>query len=265
MPCRITPIHPLQSTLCIFRDWAITFDDEVELIWFKSNNSWLKWLFLFARYFTIAVQICNRSLDYFIINCYDLNISALRTWFVFQVIIAALSVCTLEIVLMARVYAMYNQERWVGVVFILLVILENMVTVTGLVLTLPHHDFRREDILSRLPSSFAYFGISAIIVQSVILILTVTKCAQNHWKQIPLLRLMFRDGTMAFVALSLFCIVMVIYTLIDLSFSVTGYAWLLTAISCVGSRIIINLQRLPPSVNTDDRIQFTSVFTDFLD
>ncbi|KAF8155809.1 hypothetical protein B0H34DRAFT_510466 [Crassisporium funariophilum] len=196
---------------------------------------------------------------------YTMDDTGLRVWYVSQVIIAALSVLALDVVSMARVYALYNQQRWMGILLVSMLLMEIILAFIGLGLNLPDENFDPTTITTHLPMSFAYFGISAVVVQSFILALIMIKYGHGHLKGVPLVKLMMRDGTFAFLMLTVFALTVVVYTLRSVVYAVTGYAWLLTGISCVTCRLIINMQRLPLSEeNTHDSttIQFTSIFTD---
>ncbi|CAA7259141.1 unnamed protein product [Cyclocybe aegerita] len=249
----------------LFWEWAITFDEEVELIWSKDKRSWLKWLFLFARYFIIMVQIWNRCLEAAIKYDYSLNANKLKALYSCQVIVAALSVSSLEIVLMARVYALYRQKRWLGFMLISFFFAEFIIAVVTAVVYIPGKDFTPTTIIEHLPVSFAYFGISSVAFQCIILILTIYKYLQSDLKAVPLVKLMMRDGTLAFVMLTIFVLFAVVYTLCNIAFAVTTYAWLLSAVSCTTCRLILNMQRIPLSHDapyTSTTIQFTTIFTD---
>ncbi|KAF8200756.1 hypothetical protein BJ912DRAFT_947073 [Pholiota molesta] len=266
--------HSLQTALnrssaaalsVLLWEWAITFDTEVELIWMKSNRSWLKWMFIFSRYFVIAIQLISRTLEAAIVSGCRLNLSLLRGWCASQVIVAALAVSALEIVLMARVYALYNQPKWLATLLIAFLIIEIVVATLGLSLNLPSHDFDPYLLLSHLPASFAYFGLCSISIQCVVLALTLVKYRRSSLRTVPLVRLMIRDGTLAFVMSTIFSLTVVIYTLCNMSFAVTGYAWLLSAVSCTTCRLIINMQTVSTMnevPGTSTTIIFTTIFSD---
>ncbi|KAF8973206.1 hypothetical protein BDZ97DRAFT_1780116 [Flammula alnicola] len=246
-------------------EWAITLESEVDLIWTKSNRSWLKWMFLFARYFVILIQIVSRSLEIAINSEYELNVSLLRVWYTSQVMIAALTVSALEVVLMTRVYALYNQPRRLGILLVTFLIADIVIATIGLLLNLPGHDFVPTMIVTHLPASFAYFGISSVTLQCIVLIFTFVKYGRSSLKTVPLVRLMMRDGTLAFVMLTIFSMTVVVYTLCDVVFAVTAYAWLLSAVSCTTCRLIVNMQRvstLHDAPHTSTTIIFTTIFTD---
>ncbi|KDR75831.1 hypothetical protein GALMADRAFT_248554 [Galerina marginata CBS 339.88] len=253
------------SLAVLLWEWAITFDDEVGLIWSKANYSWLKWIFFFARYFVLAVQLISRFLEVAISAQYDLYEGAIRVWYTGQVIVACIAVSALDLVLMARVYALYNQQRWIGALLVFCLASEVIITVIGLLLNLPGEFFEPSMLVTHLPASFAYLGIASVASQFIILIFTLRKYVRSPLSTVPLVRLMTRDGTFAFLMLTIFGTCVAVYTVCNIVYAVTGYAWLLSAVSCATCRLIINMQRIPTSHETRDTsttIQFTTIFTD---
>ncbi|KAF9529378.1 hypothetical protein CPB83DRAFT_263260 [Crepidotus variabilis] len=227
-------------------EWAITLDDEIELIW-SANRSWLKWNFLFTRYFIIGVQwlvYLNRSLEMAIRYQYHLDQKLVRTWYSIQILTAALAMCSLEVVLMARVYALYGQSKRIFLVLFSLLALEFVVAIMGLAVTLPGHTFTSVNVITRLPTSFAYFGFTALVVQASILVLTIGKYVKGSMYTVPLVRLMARDGTLTFFAVTLFELFVAVYSLYRVEYAVTAYAWLLTIVSASACRLIVNMLRL---------------------
>ncbi|KAF8161151.1 hypothetical protein B0H34DRAFT_368412 [Crassisporium funariophilum] len=269
-------------------EWLITFDDEVSLIWSKENSSWLKWTFLFSRYFILAVQLCSRCLEVLIMSEHTLNHTALRIWYVSQVMVAALAVSALETVLVARVYALYNQRRWIGRLLLSMLVLEIVLALIGMGLNIPKNDtFVPLLITTHLPASFAYFGITALVVQCIILAFTALKYRHSPLKTVPLVRLMMRDGTFAFLMLtskplhtllefsmprigandkrSVFGLALVVHTLRGVAFAVTGYACVVMKPHLkphINSYQVATVSRIHEQANTSTTIIFTSIFTD---
>ncbi|EFI28109.1 hypothetical protein CC1G_14136 [Coprinopsis cinerea okayama7 len=245
----------------ILWDWAITFGDEVELIWSKSHSSWLKWIFLFTRYYIILASIAARAVEaVMVFSDHYLSWTSLRVWYSCQVLVASHAMSALEVVLMIR-----GKPRWMATLFVLLLLLENGIVLVGIIAHLPKDSFHPMDLVENLPPSFSYFGFTTMAVQGVIMYLTVRRYMQGPWKTIPLVKLIFRDGTLAFTVLSISSLVMAIYTLCGLPYAVAGYPWLLVAISAVTCRMIINMQRLPlqqeHTINGSTGIQFTTFFS----
>ncbi|KAF9033269.1 hypothetical protein BDZ89DRAFT_1063008 [Hymenopellis radicata] len=228
-------------------DTLITFDREVDDIWTKPNSSWLKWAFLFARYFPLLAQITGRVIDMSILyqKSLLLNKSFIRGWYISQVLVAWLTILGAEIVMMSRVYAMYNRNRWLGIGFISLLVMETVTVFLGLGLTLPASDFDPLMLITTTSHSFVFFGISAMVAQIIILALSVIRYVRGEWNGIPIIKLMIRDGTLAFGVLFFVSLLLVVYTLLDTNWAATTYAWLITFVSVVECRLILNMQRIP--------------------
>jgi len=195
----------------------------------------------------------------------NLNAGAIRVWYTTQVIVACIVVSALDLVLMARVYALYNQQRWIGALLIFCLSSEIIITIIGLLLNLPGELFELSMLVTHLPASFAYLGIASVTSHFIILTFTLRKYIRSPLSTVPLVRLMMRDGTFAFLMLTIFGTCVVVYTVCNIVYAVTGYAWLLSAVSCATCRLIINMQRIPTTHETRDTsttIQFTSIFTD---
>lgn len=60
--------------------------------------------------------------------------------------------------LSSLVYALYDQKRWLLIVFACLLAAESIVVIIGLLITLPEPDFQVIQILTNIPSSFAYLA-----------------------------------------------------------------------------------------------------------
>ncbi|KAF8910383.1 hypothetical protein CPB85DRAFT_687051 [Mucidula mucida] len=229
------------------RDTLITFDREVDDIWTKPNSSWLKWAFLFARYFPLLAQITGRVIDLSVL--YQLSLildkSFIRGWYISQVLVVWLTILGAEIVMMSRVYAMYSRNRWIGIGFISLLVMETVTVFLGLGLTLPSSDFDPVMLLTTTSQSFVFFGASAMVAQIIILALSVIRYVRGEWNGIPIIKLMIRDGTLAFGVLFFISLLLVVYTILDTKFATTTYAWMITFVSVVECRLILNMQRVP--------------------
>ncbi|SJK97791.1 uncharacterized protein ARMOST_01046 [Armillaria ostoyae] len=162
-------------------------------------------------------------------------LNALRIWYICQVLILHLMMLGAEIVMMARVYALYNRNRYIGGVFLLLLFGESTSVVVGLALNLPSKDFDSGDLITTSSKSFIYFGISAMISQVVILGFSIFRYIRGDWKGVPIVSLMIRDGTLAFAVLFFVSMLLVIYTALGLTYSTPTFAYV-----CHLSQVIVH-------------------------
>ncbi|KAF9070609.1 hypothetical protein BDP27DRAFT_1401939 [Rhodocollybia butyracea] len=232
-------------------DTLITLDDEIEYIWSKPRNSWIKWAFLIARYLSLALQLTSEILQLVITySTAPLSNTSLRFWFALQGMVAFLIIIGAEIVMMARVYALYNRNKWVRYGFVTLILGESITALLGLILTFPPPDnFSPMMILENTPGSFEWFSCSTVVSQTVVILLSVARYRvmykEGHCEGARILRLMIRDGTLAFTLFFLLALLMVIYHATHEPFAPDEYIWSITVIAVTECRVILNLQKLP--------------------
>ncbi|KAJ7770151.1 hypothetical protein DFH07DRAFT_711548, partial [Mycena maculata] len=246
------------------RENFITLDDEIQYIWSKPWTAWVKSVFLFLRYFPLAVQLCNRIIAEMVFQQRHLGLSPLRAWYISQVVVAHLTMTAVEFVMMARVYALYHNNRWIGWGFTCLLFGESIAVFTGVFITLPTH-FDPYLMVHEAPHSFAYLGISTLVSQAIILVLTLLRYLRGQWVGTSLGNLLIRDGSIVYFILFATTLSAVVYSVLGLSLGMTEYAWFLSIVSCVGCRLILNMQRLPSSrtsesgSNTDAELELTTL------
>ncbi|KAF4563366.1 hypothetical protein EYR36_003809 [Pleurotus pulmonarius] len=181
-------------------EWSITLDDEVEYIWSKPKTSWVKWVFLFLRYFTFVAQFVNRSVDMAVLYDFPLRLSAIKVYYIVGVVVAQLAMAGVEIVMMVRVYALYGRSKYVKFSFIFLLFAGFVTMVVGLVLNIPEDNFKPTSIMVSAPASFAYFGVAALVSQVAILALGVMRWRPGS--PAPVMRTFMFDGMLAFISIS---------------------------------------------------------------
>jgi len=250
---------------------CITFDDEVNTIWCKPNNSWIKWQFLFTRYFALAAQITGWSIESAIESNKLMSKNSLRNWYMCQVIIGSILMTAVEIILMARVFALYKKSFWIALLFAVLILGELTAVIIGIVLNKPGANFTPSTVLLSSPNSYTYFGVGAIVSQVTILGLTLLKykvAVKHGWGKIPIMMLMVRDGTAAFFILLIITTLTVVATSTQTQYAPLGNSWLLSIVSCSGCRLIINMQNLPTRSETTsggdpiETVQLTTVWNE---
>ncbi|KAJ7072274.1 hypothetical protein C8F01DRAFT_1103232 [Mycena amicta] len=246
------------GTAALIWETLITFGDEVNLIWPKPNTAWIKHAFLFLRYFPLAAHICNRVVSEMVYQQVHLGQSALRGWYVAQVLVAHLAMSGVELVMMARVYALYHNNRLIGRAFICLWVVETVVVIIGLVVTLPGVEFEQQLFVTRAPHSFAYLAIATLVSQAVILGLTIAKYREGEWTGTSLISLLMRDGALVYIIFFASTLTAAIYSIRALTLGMAEFSWLLTIISSVGCRLILNMQRLPSRKTSETASHRTS-------
>ncbi|EPQ53034.1 hypothetical protein GLOTRDRAFT_139984 [Gloeophyllum trabeum ATCC 11539] len=193
------------SLTFIVWDIVITFDQEVEYIWSQPARSPLKWLFIFARYFTVIVQIIF-ALDYIgVLQVWGGNLPVCQAWFTLQSLAIQAVTSTTEAMLMMRVYALYNRNRKVRCGLVVLFASELLAIIPMFAIAIPRMEFTV--ICTPIASHYSLLFFSWLVtvalgVQSILLALTLNptlRAIRDGWGRTPIFLTMARDGGWSFL------------------------------------------------------------------
>lgn len=238
--------HLLSSFALQLWDMVITLQSEIEHIWPKPWNSFFKWLYLFLRYLSLAIQIFHQfAVPY--LNSGKALKSNCFAWYVYTVIIGQFQTTAVEIILAVRVYALFNRSRRIVIILGSLMTLEFVIlviVVSGYFHRIPSIPYC---ILSKPPHQIIYYAIAVVTTQSTLLGLALIKqilARRAGWGRAPLVSLLIRDGTTTFfiICVILFCIGS--FCELRDERTVIMFFWLISIISSCGCRLIVNMQRL---------------------
>ncbi|KDR75166.1 hypothetical protein GALMADRAFT_249108 [Galerina marginata CBS 339.88] len=233
-------------------DILITFDDEVELIWPRAWSS-MKGLYFFVRYVPLSAQLPLLLVGTELSPHFHFTPYACYVWQIFQGVVASSIVVAVDIILILRVCALYHRQRTIrgGVFFLFL--LEIVGMVVGLALSLPGIQFDDICAVTFIPHSLVIYGLASILFQTILFALTMYKFVQgakNGWGDIPIVKLLIRDGTWAFFLLFFADVSQLsLYALPNRSSGEVLYPWLLSLSSFCGYRVLLNLRRYADDVN----------------
>ncbi|KAF8325041.1 hypothetical protein F5887DRAFT_1164064 [Amanita rubescens] len=180
-------------------------DDEIEIIWPKSKRSWVKWKFLFLRYFTIAVQLWADPLQ--VVDGIDSDRSL-------QSLFAAMSICIWRKVEMRNAMNAIEVEA-------------------------PSGSFPYLGWVPLVPKKPITHN------RSVIVALTIIKHCKDmkQGTRSSIMTLLLRDGILAFLASSFITCIAVVTVIYSSVYAVMSYLWLISISASLGCRIMINLER----------------------
>ncbi|GLB37394.1 putative pleckstrin homology domain [Lyophyllum shimeji] len=245
-------------------DIFITVDDEVKFIWPKPWTL-TKFLYFYVRYVPLMVQISilfvgtdlSAVLHFTPHDCY--------IWQVYQGIATLSIVGTVDVILILRVVALYHGCPTMRVVLAFLYVLELVGMSVGIGLAVPRIKYDEICLVTHVPTTFVVYGGAAVSFQIILFVLTVCKfleAVRSGWGDVPLILLLMRDGTWAFMLLMAIYIGQAsLYGLENHALSGILFGWLLTAFSFSGYRILLNLNHLSPPDDvqrTGTDIQFTT-------
>ncbi|KZP17197.1 hypothetical protein FIBSPDRAFT_34510 [Athelia psychrophila] len=171
-------------------------------------------------------------------------------YFVFQSIAGQLMLTAIHLILMSRVRMLFAKRRYiVDTLFVFLILAETAVILRICIVTFPHFQLGPH-CAAHIPAvDDISYGVITVVLQSAIICLTLLKYFQTtqHFRHhIAILSHLVRDGTCAFVVIITCQIMTVVYALPR--YGSAGFtliqSWLVTLLSCVGCRLIVNLHEL---------------------
>ncbi|KDQ57130.1 hypothetical protein JAAARDRAFT_70079 [Jaapia argillacea MUCL 33604] len=252
-------------------DILITLDDEVNHIWIKRRSSWLKWLFLWTRYFGLTAQIANLFISP-ATTSFPLTPRFCKAALATQHLIADITMLiSVDVILIIRLYALWDRKLWIAILLATCTSILVVVGLTGWTLSLQSEYAYGCDVVNEPYLVFYPLTILlALSFEGLILVLTLVRCLRFRRSRqggSPIIFTMARDGIVAFFVVALSGVVnLIIYVVLDRSLSPVGYSWFLAMTSSAGCRLILSMQRLAPRSPSDMDLtgdpQFTTVLFD---
>ncbi|KAI0248021.1 hypothetical protein BJV78DRAFT_1076238, partial [Lactifluus subvellereus] len=240
---------PVAALTFLVWDIFITLDQEVEAVWSKPNKYYTKWVFLFIRYFAVAMQISLLFAGTQLATNFHYTESDCIKWYIFQEVGTQLLVAAVEFILIIRVHALYDRNRHITAILFVLFLVENVVMTVTLVKVVPGVRFDAICIVRRSPSDLVIFAVAFVSFETVLFVLTLVKflvALRNGWGRTPVVYLLVRDGTWAFILIFVtLCVNAGFYLGAGNSaIAAIAFPWLLSIESFAGARIVLNLHAL---------------------
>jgi len=235
---------------------VITLDQEVGAIWSKPNRFYSKWLFFFVRYFAIAMQISLLFVGTQFALDFHYTESDCVKWYIYQEVGTQLLIAAVESILIIRVHALYDRSRYVTFTLIFLFLVENVVMIVTLIRVVPDARFDASCTVIHSPSGLIMFAVAFVSFETFLFVLTLFKfliALRNGWGRTPVVYLLMRDGTWAFILIFVTLCVNAGFFLGagDSAIAAVAFPWLLSIESFAGSRIVLNLHTVLFDVSTD--------------
>ncbi|KAF5345579.1 hypothetical protein D9756_011036 [Leucocoprinus leucothites] len=180
----------------------LTWQEEVQYIWRQST--WLiKISFLISRYFALAGHIVNvvYSSPPFLQR---LNGNCLP-WFKFQMAVPMVLLFNMEFIMMTRVYALYNCRLWVGVTLGIWYLFCRAYNAWSLPIAFSQIETDIHCVPRRTPDNSRWFCLLVVLNQAIFWYLGYWKyrsAVRDGWSNHPLIRLVIRDNSLAFLLLA---------------------------------------------------------------
>ncbi|KAF4612699.1 hypothetical protein D9613_011757 [Agrocybe pediades] len=214
-------------------DFITHVADEVEYLW-RGRFTFVKALYFSARYIMLGVQIADQSLAFTFDLLPHRRPQFCPRIFALKSVLCQAVLTIVEIILLLRVTASHYRIKWNGLV---------VRSLLGGVGCIPPK-------LSK--TGIGLFIVGAAITQAVIISSTVINFrarGREGWSRSPLGSLVLREGVTIF-----FLVIVLILT--STAFEVAqdhvstvvrdaGFSWYLALFSVAGSRLILNMRKLP--------------------
>ncbi|KAJ3536833.1 hypothetical protein NMY22_g5861 [Coprinellus aureogranulatus] len=246
-------------------DILLTLPDEVQFVW-PMRPSFTKAAFFFIRYFPPLLGLSTQFYGAPLPNQYSDR--ACYVWNVYQGLGLILTIVAVDYILILRVFAMYPRNTPIRATTALLYASEIVTMSVGFGIGIPQLRFDDRCVTHDSPPIVMVASGFPILYQAFLFVATAVRfyfSLKAGWGNIPILHLLMRDGTWAFVVLFAVLVTEALLYSVDVD-AYTGflYGWANTAFSICGYRIIINMNKLnrssnQPIVSTSPEIQFTSV------
>ncbi|KAI0311623.1 hypothetical protein OF83DRAFT_1068479, partial [Amylostereum chailletii] len=205
-------------------DILITLDQEVRYIWScvptfppppplltreharrRPHGCWTKWLFLFIRYFALAIQISILFVGTELAAELGYSPHACVAWYIWQEVGTEVLIASVEVVLIVRLQALYNRHRALTYALYTLFALENAAMIVTLVRVVPDVRFDAACVVVHSPGGLLYFAVAFIAFETLLFLLMLAKfvqAARRGWGAgAPVLTVLVRDGAWAFAVI----------------------------------------------------------------
>ncbi|EKM60668.1 uncharacterized protein PHACADRAFT_203825 [Phanerochaete carnosa HHB-10118-sp] len=245
-----TSYGAVSAVMWMLYDTAIHFDVEVDCIW-RRPQTWVKYAYAFVRYIPIlnggAVLTLTADRTYPSSGC--------RGWIIDQLVVIECVTVVVEMILIIRVYAMYNRSKIIASIIVLGFAAEVALMVTTLALVIPKQTFTPDCLVASSPGIYMAYWLSSLFFETFLFVLTLYKFFQGiklEYRQHSILFLFVRDGTWAYaIIFSAMLLNTLMYQLVTTPLAGMGYFWALSVMSFAGSHVLLNIRRLGIRMNKD--------------
>ncbi|KAF8960809.1 hypothetical protein BDZ97DRAFT_1284301 [Flammula alnicola] len=240
----------LRNVLClaaaVFLIWeyVITCRDEYRYIW-SGSMSRVKVLYMFARYFTLAILWANTYIVFVPLSRVPVPRHGCVGWFLLLIISASLLLAAIDSVIMLRVYALYNCSLKMAVFFTSLLVMQMMLIAISILRTVHLLPFSETCDVVETPREVIYVMAVDVFTQTILLLLTIAK-RKIAFGESLVVHLVIRDGAWVFVLLASIWVVNVPYSLFThvAKFHIV-FVWPIALMSTATCRLIMNMHKIP--------------------
>ncbi|TFK72078.1 hypothetical protein BDN72DRAFT_378331 [Pluteus cervinus] len=250
----------------------ITHQDERRYIW-KGPPNIYKFIYLFSRYFILVTQIVGLGFMTIVLSR-PVQPAVCYSWYRFEAIRLQLILACVEVILALRVYALHDRSPRIGILLLCILCISNTVEMVCAIRSVDKTSFDDTCIfLSSSREAIIQYPAALLFTHTSIFVLTIYKrniIPRDRWHDVPVLRIITRDGLVAFGIISVISSVVVPYSSFKHPIAHHVLPWLIALPSIGACRMIANTQCLherpqdpPPSalqtIGPDNTIELSTV------
>ncbi|GLB38831.1 hypothetical protein LshimejAT787_0506960 [Lyophyllum shimeji] len=217
---------------------------EYESIW-KRENSVVKAVYIFSKYVGLVAQTMNTIWTFDLLSREYLTPRLCRKWFGSQIGVIILLHAALQIILMLRVYALYDCKKPVGLFLLSLGIGEIASISFSSVYIVRGFHFHSTCLNANTPPAVVALIVVMAVVQIIVWGMTLFKQVDIPTRT-RLLEVVGRDGAVACSVFVAIFATAVPYTFYVHTLTHSMFAIYMTLVIILTSRIILNMQGLRP-------------------
>ncbi|KAJ3534955.1 hypothetical protein NM688_g7048 [Phlebia brevispora] len=229
---------------------------DIECIW--RQRSWVQWLYIFIRYAPILHETVLHPL-----LTVQFSIKACRSFIAYQFGFMLALTILVDAVLLMRVFALYNENRFIARLLVTLYVVQNVVSIVLLAIVVPRQTFTSSCEIESSPRIFVAYWLTSLMFETILFVMTLVKFFQNSyitWQRESMLYIFFRDGTWAFAIIFVSILLnTLMYQINNNPRSGVVYTWMCSVLSFSGSHILLNIRRL--GADDSDLATTTTHFT----
>ncbi|KZT20219.1 hypothetical protein NEOLEDRAFT_1182742 [Neolentinus lepideus HHB14362 ss-1] len=220
----------------------MAFGDEVEFIWMKEWTL-AKMCYAIGRYLPWLAQLGLLGM----ITGGTYTPSQCKKWITMEGVIVQLLISSVDLILIIRVYALYNRNR------ILLCILSTIyagligVLCFALSTIIPRMIVDSHCASITMPVQNYIYWLPSLSFETILFALTLYKVFESRrlgWRRSPILHQFVRDGTWAFALIfAAMLAITITYSLLHSPLTGVCFPWLWTAASIVSARLVLDPRR----------------------
>ncbi|KAI0767547.1 hypothetical protein C8Q74DRAFT_1449646 [Fomes fomentarius] len=242
----------LQATCSatMFLVWDMLLNISTEAIDVTPGRNAMKCLYLIIRHMPYLAMGAVLAEAFFVGPTGTWHLGLCRALVAYDAIVTLSLTVAVDVVLVLRVYAMFNRDRVMLTVLVALFLAYVAGLCVLLSVSIPMMEFTPPScIVDSTPITFSLIWILALAFETILFALTLVKFAtwvmtHGHLGRQSILRVLVRDGTWAYAVV--FCALVLSAAMSrmkkdDLA-SVT-YPWVLAVISFAGSHLLLNLKK----------------------